>query len=108
MTDLRDLLAHNMRERRRDLKLTQCKLAERADTSTYYITMIENRKKYPSPEMMQKIARRLGIDTPELFTMTSSFPIDTIKKYQKDVLKLIKETADSILERKLTQLDKKK
>ena len=58
--------------------------------------------------MMQKIASGLEIDSPELFSMTSSFPTDTIKKYQKDVLKLIKEVADSILERKLTQLEKKK
>jgi transcriptional regulator with XRE-family HTH domain len=106
MTDLRELLAHNIKERRQTLNMTQYMLAEKADTSAYYITMIENRKKYPSPEMMQKIAAGLEIDTPELFAMTSSFPSETFKKYQKEVLKLIGETTISILERKLAQLDK--
>jgi adenylate kinase len=57
--------------------------------------------------MMQRIASGLGIDTPELFSMTSSYPAGIIKKYQKDVLKLIKESVESILERKLVQLDNK-
>jgi transcriptional regulator with XRE-family HTH domain len=104
MTDLRQLLAHNMKERRSALKMTQYRLAELAGTSTYYIGMIEARKKYPSPEMMQRIAAGLGIDTPELFSMTSSFPVNTIKKYQMEVLKLIKRVSDSVLDRKLEQL----
>ena len=105
MTDLRKLLAHNMKERRRTLKITQYSLAERANTSTYYIAMIETQKKYPSPEMMQRIAAGLEIDTPELFSIPSSYPVETIKKFQKEVLKVIKSTADSIIERKLTQLN---
>jgi hypothetical protein len=40
MTDLRQLLAFNMKERRRSLKMSQYRLAELADTSTYYIGMI--------------------------------------------------------------------
>lgn len=106
MTDLRQLLAHNMKERRRALKITQYRLAELAGTSAYYIGMIEAEKKYPSPEMMQKIAAGLGIDTPELFSMASSFPVDTIKKYQKEVLQLIKKVSDSVLNMKLEQLTK--
>jgi transcriptional regulator with XRE-family HTH domain len=78
------------------LKITQYNLAERADTSTYYIAMIETQKKYPSPEMMQRIAAGLEIDTPELFSMPASYPEATIKKYQKEVLKVIKSTAESI------------
>ena len=106
MTNLRQLLAHNMKKRRRELKMSQYRLAEKAGTSTYYIGMIETQKKYPSPAMMERIAIGLKIDTPELFSMTSSFPIDTIKKYQKEVLKLIKAMTDSALEMKLKQLEK--
>jgi len=43
-------------------------LAEKAGTSTTHIGMIETSKKYPSPQMLEKIAGALGIDTPELFT----------------------------------------
>jgi transcriptional regulator with XRE-family HTH domain len=108
MTNLRQLLAHNMKERRQILKMSQYRLAQKAGTSTYYIGMIETLKKYPSPEMMQRIASGLGIDTPELFSMTSSYPAGFIKRSQKDVLKLFKESVESILERKLVQLDNRK
>jgi transcriptional regulator with XRE-family HTH domain len=107
MTDLRDLLAHNMKERRRSLKMTQYRLAEKAQTSAYYITMIENKKKYPSPEMLKRIAAGLDLDTPELFSVKSGYITETIKNYKKDVLKVISETTNSILERKLEQLKKK-
>ena len=107
MTNLRELLAHNMKLRRRVLKLTQYKLAERVETSTYYIAMIETKKKYPSPEMMQRIAAGLEIDTPELFSM-AAFPTDAIRKFQKEVLELIGSVADRILTEKMEQLNKKK
>jgi transcriptional regulator with XRE-family HTH domain len=84
MTNLRNLLAHNMKERRRNLKMSQYRLAELADTSAYYIGMIENQKKYPSPEMMQRIAAGLGMDTPELFSM-HSYPAETLKKYRVEI-----------------------
>jgi transcriptional regulator with XRE-family HTH domain len=96
-----------MRERRRNLKLTQYRLAERAETSTYYIGMIEAQKKYPSPEMMQRIAAGLEIDTPELFSM-HTFPTEKIKQYQEEVLRLIGMVADKILKEKLELLKKKR
>jgi transcriptional regulator with XRE-family HTH domain len=107
MTNLRKLLSHNMKERRKILNITQHKLAERVGTSAYYIAMIETLKKYPSPEMLQRIAAGLEIDTPELFSMASSYPEEVIRKFQRDVLKLIKDSANSILDRKLEQLNKK-
>jgi transcriptional regulator with XRE-family HTH domain len=107
MTDLRQLLAYNMKERRRSLKMSQYRLAELAETSNYYIGMIERENKYPSPEMMQRIAAGLGIDTPELFSM-GSFPANAIKKYQQEVLTLIGVAADKIISEKLDLLKRKK
>ena len=107
MTNLRALLAHNMKERRRALKMTQYRLAERAETSNHFIAMIENQRKYPSPEMMQRIAAGLELDTPELFSM-KTFPSETIKKYQKEVLKTIGKVTNQMLEMKLEQLNKGK
>ena len=68
MTDIRELLAKNIKNYRRIRGFSQEMLAERADTSTTHIGMIETSKKYPSPQMLAKIAKALGIDTPELFT----------------------------------------
>jgi transcriptional regulator with XRE-family HTH domain len=107
MTDLRKVLAHNMKEKRRKLKLTQYGLAERIDTSPYYLSMIERGKKFPSPEMMQRIAAGLEIDTLELFGI-ETFPSGTIIKYQKEALKIIGKVATQMLEHKLEQLNQKK
>jgi transcriptional regulator with XRE-family HTH domain len=69
MTNLRTLLAFNMKEQRKSLKLSQAKLAEKIDTSTNYIAVIESGKKFPSPEMLGRIASALEIDTTDLFSL---------------------------------------
>ena len=67
MTSLRDLLAYNIKERRRILGITQEKLAEKVSTSTHYISQIEQKNKFPSPEMLERIATAFEIDTPSYF-----------------------------------------
>jgi transcriptional regulator with XRE-family HTH domain len=71
MTSLRAVLAFNMKEQRHFLKITQAQLAERVGTSTNYIALIESRKKFPTPEMLERIAAALGIDAPVLFLAKS-------------------------------------
>jgi transcriptional regulator with XRE-family HTH domain len=88
MTNLRDLLAFNMKERRRALSLSQARLAERIGTSAHYIGTIEVGKKFPGPEMLQRIATALEIDSPELFS-TRLYPSKTpktIKEFQSQII----------------------
>jgi transcriptional regulator with XRE-family HTH domain len=85
MTNLRDLLAYNIKERRRILSISQAQLAEKVSTSTHYIGQIEQKNKFPSPEMLERIAAALEIDSPQLFSM-SSFSDEAIKRFQKAVL----------------------
>jgi transcriptional regulator with XRE-family HTH domain len=61
MTDLRELLARNIKEYRKIQGFSQETLAERAGTSTTHIGMIEIGKKFPSPQMLSRIAEALGI-----------------------------------------------
>jgi transcriptional regulator with XRE-family HTH domain len=68
MTDLRELLAQNIKKYRKIRGLSQESLAEKAGTSTTHIGMIEIGKRFPSTKMLEQIAAALGIDTPELFT----------------------------------------
>jgi len=63
MTDIRVLLAYNIKKRRKALGISQEKLAEKVSTSTHYIGQIEQKNKFPSPEMMERIAAALEIDT---------------------------------------------
>jgi len=85
MTSLRTLLSHNIKERRRILGITQARLAEKVETSTHYIGQIELGNKFPSPEMLERIAGALEIDSPQLFSM-NSFPTEAIKMFQEGLL----------------------
>ena len=56
-----------IRDRRRQLELTQDELARRIRTSTPYIGHIESGKRHPSDEILTRIADVLGFDRRELF-----------------------------------------
>jgi transcriptional regulator with XRE-family HTH domain len=91
MTSLRALLAFNMKEKRRIIGLSQAKLAAKINTSTHYIGMIETKKKFPSPEMLERIASALEIDAPQLFSMPG-FQLETMHKFQEQVLSDMEKT----------------
>jgi transcriptional regulator with XRE-family HTH domain len=67
MTNIREVLASNLKKHRQDRGWSQAKLAEKTGTSTHYIGMLETKSKFPSSEMIQKLAFALGIDPTELF-----------------------------------------
>jgi len=85
MTSLKKLLAFNMKEQRRILGISQAALAERINTSTHYIAMIELERKTPSLIMLERIALALELDPPELFSMRK-VPAVSLRKIQKSVL----------------------
>jgi transcriptional regulator with XRE-family HTH domain len=96
MTSIRGILANNMKAYRNALGLSQTKLAEKVDTSTHYIGMIETKNKYPSPEMLERIAAALGIDSIDLFSTKINLP-ETMKTYRKAVLRDIRGLIDEKL-----------
>ena len=69
MTDLRKVLASNMKFYRKKLGITQAKLAEKANITENYIAMVETGKRFPSVKMLERIARALQKDTVELFSL---------------------------------------
>ena len=69
MTDIREVLAANIKAFRKEQGLSQANLAEQAGTATHYITMIEGCKNFPSPDMIERIASVLGKDTVDLFSL---------------------------------------
>jgi transcriptional regulator with XRE-family HTH domain len=85
MTNLRQVLALNMKKKRSTLGLSQAKLAEKINTAPTYIAMIELEKKFPSVEMLERIASALIMDTTDLFSV-KQLPEDSLKKLHKTVL----------------------
>ena len=94
-----------MKAYRNALGLSQARLAEKVDTSTHYIGMIEIKKNFPSPEMLERIAAALGIDTLDLFARETNIP-KTIKKCRKTALKDIKIVMGQYIDDKLRELEK--
>jgi transcriptional regulator with XRE-family HTH domain len=84
MTDIRSLLSNNIKKRREFLGISQATLAEKVETSTHYISQIERKTKFPSPDMLERIAVALEFDTPELFSV-APFPPEAIKEFQEGV-----------------------
>ena len=69
MTDLRKALASNMKYYRKRLGISQEKLAEMADITDNYVALIETGKRFPSVNMLERIAKVLQRDTLELFSL---------------------------------------
>jgi transcriptional regulator with XRE-family HTH domain len=60
-----------IRDRRRQLELTQDELARRIRTSTPYIGHIESGKRHPSDQILARLADVLGFDRRELFFLAN-------------------------------------
>ena len=77
-----------IKEHRRILGITQAQLAEKVSTSTNYIALIETEKKFPKPEMLERIAAALEIAPPSLFATEIRLltEAETLAKVQKQVL----------------------
>jgi transcriptional regulator with XRE-family HTH domain len=82
-----------MKAYRNALGLSQAKLAEKVDTSTHYIGMIETKNNFPSPEMLQRIASALKIDTLDLLSTEINLP-EKLKTYRRAALKNITDPAN--------------
>jgi len=67
MTNIREVLAINLKKHRQARGWSQAKLAEKVGTSTQYIGTLEIKGKFPSSEMVHKLAGALGVDPTELF-----------------------------------------
>jgi transcriptional regulator with XRE-family HTH domain len=100
MTGIREVLAANIRENRRRLGLTQEQFAEKADVSTHYIALIETCNKYPKPEMLERLAKALGIEPLQLFSATVASNEDferLIRQGITDIKQAVQETIEKTL-----------
>jgi len=80
MTNLRALLSKNIKKKRDLLGLSQAELAEKAGTSTNYVAQIEQMNKFPSVEMLERIAEALEMDSTDLFDK-GAFPMEAVKRF---------------------------
>jgi len=100
MTNLRKVLAFNMKQHRKKLGFSQAKLAEMVDVSDNYIALIETGRRFPSITMLELIAATLKIDILELFSIKS---IEVSEK--KDIKNVILADIDHILSLRLLDVE---
>ncbi|MCL2156037.1 MAG: helix-turn-helix transcriptional regulator [Leptospirales bacterium] len=102
MTSIRDILANNLKENRKRCGFSQAKLAEEADTSTQYIAMIEISRKFPTPEMLDRLAEALGIETYELFVVKPS-PEDAMERLHNSIISNIERIVAEAVEKAIAE-----
>ena len=94
--NIRDILARNIKEYRRKNGFSQEKLAEKAGISTPFVAMIEVSRKFPTPNVLDKIAGALNIKTWQLFSLSPT-PEEAMEKLHYSIVKDIdKVVADAV------------
>jgi transcriptional regulator with XRE-family HTH domain len=96
MTDLRKVLAFNMKLHRKRLGFSQAKLAELIEVSDNHIALIETGRRFPSITTLEQLASAMNIDVLELFSIKT---IELSKK--KEVKNKILADIDQILRLRL-------
>jgi transcriptional regulator with XRE-family HTH domain len=85
------------------LGMTQEELAEKASVSTHYIAMIETCKKYPKPDMLEQIAKPLGIEAYKLFSVAFD-PDEPLERLHQSIItdmkQIVGEAVEKIIEHK--------
>lgn len=99
--DLRSVFIANIKKYRKEQNLSQMNLADKVGTSTSYIGEIEIGKKFPSIEMIQKIADALNIPPFKLFMSEDDiykkqFSKEESEKLLQEISKTVKEFTSSI------------
>jgi transcriptional regulator with XRE-family HTH domain len=74
-----------IRERRRQLDLTQEEVARRIKTSTPYVGHLEADKRHPSDAVVTRLADVLGLDRTELFFLANPEAKDLIQQPENHI-----------------------
>ena len=97
--DLRTVFITNLKRFRKEQKMSQMRLAELCETSTSYIGEIEIAKKFPSIEMIEKIARALNVRPFQLFQdePNSTIASDGDRKKKRALVEKIQKSVEDII-----------
>ena len=93
MDKIQACLASNMKRYRKQMGLSQEKLAEKAGASANYIAMIEAGRYFPSLPMLKRVATALDIDSLDLFDK-SGFEFQNLELLRSEILNNITLTVN--------------
>ena len=78
-----ELFIINLKNLRKMRKISQAKLAELCESTQAYIAEIEVGKKFPSPDMIERIAAAFNIESYCLFQNKAFFDIRSLTPVQR-------------------------
>ncbi len=99
MDNLQICLASNIKYYRKQLHLSQEKLAEKANASANYIALIENGKYFPSLPMIQQIAKALNVETLDLFDR-KALQFQNIEIIKAEIIENITKVVNTAFDKK--------
>jgi len=105
--NIRDILARNIKEYRRQNNLSQEKLAEKAGISTPFVAMIEVSRKFPTPDMLDRIAGALNVKTWQLFAVTPT-PENAMERLHQSIVKDIEKVVAEAVRKAIAESAKVK
>jgi len=97
---IKEVLARNLKINRLKLDLTQEKLSEKADISTHYLAMLELANKFPSADMLERLAKALEIEPHELFYMPS-IAENALERLHQSIVADMKQVVSEAIEKAL-------
>jgi len=87
--------------------LSQPKLAELANLSTHYVASIETSRKFPTPDVIERLAKALGIASHELF-LVSPTPENAMERLHDTLAGSIEKIIADAIEKNLPAMCKGK
>ena len=102
-SEIREILAQNIKIFREHRKLSQADLAANSDISIPFLSEIERGNKWPFPDTLAKIANALNVKTHELFWEETPSGKDRNFTFMvaKEIIVAQKEAADSVIKQYL-------
>jgi len=102
MNNIREVFSNNLKRHRIARGFSQAKLAEKIESSSHYVGMLETKKKFPSSEMIHKLSVALSIDPTDLFFKEIS-PETVIRNSQKAAFEDVGEAMSQFLSEYVSQ-----
>jgi len=84
MANIREVFTRNLRQHRQKCGISQAKLAEKVDVSSHHIAMIELGRNFPTSELLERIAKALGVEYYELF-IEPHLAINETQRLRQDI-----------------------
>jgi len=98
MSNIKEILARNLKKNRRRLGITQPELAERAGLSTHYLGMVEIARNFPSADVLERLAEALDIKSNELFSVSDS-PEIALEQLQQSILNKLSQEIEKAIDK---------